>query len=196
MSASSRFVWSVVATLVGVGLSVNTMSAQVAGSNNPYNIVPNQLPYNTTNLGKDRPLGYGYNLATNPYTTTVAAVPAVTQPTGSAYSNPPLGYGNYGGYGYPSQILTGAGSRLQGAASLTAAQGQYQVNIQQARILREQSRQASYDTTRQRLTLEMQYEDLRIQRYKQTMEMNRQAVLDRIWGIDLAAAVRSARTMR
>ena len=84
MSALSRFVWSVVATLFGVGLSVNAVSAQMAGSGSPYNIVPNQLPYNTSTLGKDRPLGYGYSLSTNPYTTTVASVPAVVQPTGDS----------------------------------------------------------------------------------------------------------------
>ena len=180
MSAPSRFVRSVAAALLGAVLVLPSASAQVAGSNNPYTTRVNPIPYNTSTLGKVPPLGSGYNLATNPYSTTVASVPAVTQPTGSAYSNPPTGYGNYNGYnnGYPP-VLTGAGSRLQGQASLTAASGQYQVNIQQARILREQSRQASFDTTRQRINLEMEYEDLKNQRYRQAVEMNRQAVLDK-----------------
>lgn len=176
MSAPSRFLCSVAAALFGADLVLPSASAQVAGSNNPYTTRTNPIPYNTSALGKVPPLGLGYNLATNPYSTTVASVPAVTQPTGSAYSNPPTGYGNYNGY---PQILTGAGSKLQGQASLTAASGQYQVNIQQARILREQSRQASLDTQRKRLVAEIEYEDLKNQRYRQVVEMNRQAVLDK-----------------
>ena len=177
MSAPSRFVCTV-AALVGAGLVIPSASAQVAGSNNPYTSVANQPPYNLSTLGKDRPLGFGYNPSTNPYTTAVASAPAVAQPTGSAYTNQPTGYGNNGGYGYHPQVLTGYGSTLQGAASLTAAQGQYQVNNQQARILREQSRQMTYQTTRQRISLENDYEDMKNQRYRQSLVMTRRVILE------------------
>jgi len=47
---------------------------------------------------------------------------------------------------------------LTGVASVTAATGQYWNDIQQARITREQARQMSYDTARQRVELEAWYE--------------------------------------
>ena len=47
---------------------------------------------------------------------------------------------------------------LTGVASVTAATGQYWVSIQQARLLREQSRQMSYETARKRVELEAWYE--------------------------------------
>jgi hypothetical protein len=55
----------------------------------------------------------------------------------------------------------GYGMALQGLASYTQAQGQYWNDIQRARILREQSRQAAIDTQRKRLEWEMEYERLR-----------------------------------
>jgi hypothetical protein len=55
----------------------------------------------------------------------------------------------------------GYGMALQGLASYTQAQGQYWKDIQRARILREQARQAAIDTQRKRLEWEMEYERLR-----------------------------------
>jgi hypothetical protein len=169
MSAPSPFVYSVAIALAG--LVIPSASAQVAGSQKPAILGANDRSYTPATLGKDRPPGFGPYLSTNPSTTPELA------PAGSPYTNPPAASGGYGGYGYPSQILTGRGSTLQGQASVIAATGQYYGSIQQASILREQKRQMSYQTTRDRLNLEMEYEDLKTRRYRQGLENDRQAIL-------------------
>ncbi len=94
----------------------------------------------------------------NPYTGTgsLGNSPYSLSTTGSAYGSPYSAYNspNYGGYQDP------VGAELQGQAALTAASGAYQVNIQQARILRQQARQASLDTTRRRIELENWYRSM------------------------------------
>ena len=85
----------------------------------------------------------------------------------SPYSLSTMGgspYGSSGGYGSsynsPYGYQDPVGAALQGYASLTAATGQLQVNYQQARILREQARQASIDTARRRVELENWYRSM------------------------------------
>jgi hypothetical protein len=102
--------------------------------------VPSNNPY----LSSSSPGSSPYSLSTTP----------------SSYMSPgsyvnPYSYG--GGY-YP-QDPTGAA--LQGYASVVSAAGQYQVNIQQARMSRETARQMSIDTTRRRIELERWYESTR-----------------------------------
>jgi hypothetical protein len=70
---------------------------------------------------------------------------------GYSYSTDPYGAGGAGGYSNPYN------GYLTGAASVTSANGQYQNQIQQARLLREQSRQAAIDT-RRKLYDEAMYE--------------------------------------
>jgi hypothetical protein len=71
------------------------------------------------------------------------------------------GFGGYGGYGMPIYTFPPAGATLIGAAALTDSAGKYQISIQQARILREQSRSAMYDNMRRRVELERWYESTR-----------------------------------
>jgi len=105
--------------------------------------------------------GYGAGLATDPYASSYGL---------GGYG----GYGGYGGaggygYGYPpyggtalSSDLYAYGGYLRGAASLTAATGQYWKDIQTARIDREKARQASYETQRKRIMDEAAYERMRL----------------------------------
>jgi hypothetical protein len=64
----------------------------------------------------------------------------------------------FGGYGYAPYYSTPAEGYLRGAADLTAATGQYWQDIQQARIAREQSRQAHIETQRKQVQWELEYE--------------------------------------
>src|SRR5436305_14754065 len=73
----------------------------------------------------------------------LAATPAVHAQL-PAY--PPSGYGAPV-YGYAPNYNP-YGGYLNGAAALTTANAQYQLTIQQARLLREQSRQAALETYR------------------------------------------------
>jgi hypothetical protein len=113
---------------------------------------------------------------TSPYATLSTSPYAATSPYGSTLSTSPYGggyslsttggyggsgYGGYGGYGYgdPSSPY---GGTLQGLASLTQAQGNYQIQIQTARLLREQARQANIDTARKQLQFEAWYESMKM----------------------------------
>jgi hypothetical protein len=72
-----------------------------------------------------------------------------------------VGFGGFGGFGMPMGgvfVQDPMNGYLTGVAAVTEATGQYWNNIQQARITREQSRQMSYDTARQRVELEAWYE--------------------------------------
>src|SRR5205823_3833027 len=64
-------------------------------------------------------------------------------PASPAYAVPAVGYVPY--YSSPME------GYLNGAANVTTANAQYQVTIQQARLLREQSYQASLETRRRTL---------------------------------------------
>jgi hypothetical protein len=89
----------------------------------------------------------------NPYYS--APPPPPPQPTTTLA--PAYGPGYAGVYA----PYAGAGGYLRGAADVTAATGQYYKDIQQARITREQSRQAAMDTQRKQWELEMEYERIR-----------------------------------
>jgi hypothetical protein len=78
-----------------------------------------------------------------------------TVPSSAGLPNPFTPYYPYGTYIPP------AGATLQGLASLTSAQGQYWNQIQQARITREQSRQANLDTRRKEIEFELWYESVK-----------------------------------
>jgi len=90
------------------------------------------------------------------------ALPLPPYSWGAPYTPPPIMFPRFGvmhpGLAGPGM---GYGMALQGLASYTQAQGQYWNDIQRARILREQSRQAAIDTQRKRLEWEMEYERLR-----------------------------------
>jgi hypothetical protein len=79
----------------------------------------------------------------------------------SASHHGPYGPGYGAGFGFfPPfpMIQPRAGAALQGMASLTAATGQYYQDVQQASLMREQSRQASIETHRKQLEFEAWYE--------------------------------------
>jgi hypothetical protein len=103
--------------------------------------------------------------AISPYASPYASLP--TAPAYNPYygggyggatltNNPYSGSGGYGGYGgsNPSSTTPPSGTTdsyqgyLYGAAAVTSANGQYQVQIQQARLLHEQYRQAAANTRR------------------------------------------------
>jgi hypothetical protein len=67
------------------------------------------------------------------------------------------GYGGYGGY-YGD---LGPSGYLRGMADMTNATGRYWMNIQQARLLREQANQSSIETARRRLAFEAELERMR-----------------------------------
>jgi hypothetical protein len=73
---------------------------------------------------------------------------------------------------FPSPYATA----LRGYADLTRATGQYWIDIGQARILREQARQAALETARQRVEFERWYESMR-PTAPQMMEARREADL-------------------
>src|SRR5262245_60006284 len=90
------------------------------------------------------PRAYGGYLYTEP-----ALAPAVVVP---AFSSA----GPYTLTTYPLYYQDPYSATIQGLASLTSATGQYYKDVQTARIYREQSRQASLETARQRLQLQME----------------------------------------
>jgi hypothetical protein len=106
---------------------------------------------NTAVLGKAVPPLPPSDLGYNPSLSTVNAGirPAVT-----GFSAGAPGFW----FGPPWYVSTPTEGYLRGAADLTAATGQYWKDIQTARILREQSRQASIETERMRMQLELDYE--------------------------------------
>jgi hypothetical protein len=92
--------------------------------------------------------GYGSTLSTSPY----GGYSMSTSPYGGNFAN-----SSYGG-GWGSYDPTG----LQGLASYTQAQGNYKIQIMQARLLREQARQANIDTARKQIQFEAWYESMKM----------------------------------
>jgi hypothetical protein len=117
--------------------------AGVGGLGNPYGLsTVAGNPYLGGSLGMS-PYGVGgYGLSTAP-----GANPFPYQ------YNPP-----YMGYGYRQDPMNGY---LTGVASVTSATGEYWINIQKARLLREEARRSSFDTTKKQVELEMWYERLK-----------------------------------
>lgn len=111
----------------------------VAGSPYGLSTVASGNPYLGGTLGAS-PYGVGgYGLST--VGTNLASQYAYS-PYGPYFQDP------YSGY-------------LQGLAAVQDSTGRYWVNIQQAKLMREQARQAGYETARKRVELEMWYERLR-----------------------------------
>jgi hypothetical protein len=112
----------------------------------------NQAAYNTARLGNAISHVPPYAMGYNPYVNSVNVSPGY-------YGGG--GWGGYGGWGYNSsaaELASAGGQYLSGAANLTAATGQYYQDVQQARITREQSRQAHIETQRQQMEFELEYE--------------------------------------
>jgi len=153
------------------------------------NTTAQQLMFNAAAVGSALsqipPYALGYNpypspvinsgpvLTTSPLTAGLAA-PAYT----AAMSTTPYsGYGlsttggspGYGGYGSPgydpyayASMYNPIGAYYQGVASVTRATGQYFKDIQEARLSREKSRQAHYDTRRKEIEFEAWYESMKL----------------------------------
>ncbi|MFQ3649300.1 MAG: hypothetical protein SNJ75_03125 [Gemmataceae bacterium] len=103
----------------------------------------------------------------NPYA--LSTMPGVNPYLGGTIGMNPYGVGGFGpvagGFipgGFPGFggvfIQDPLNGYLTGVASVTAATGQYWMSVQQARLLREQSRQMSYETARKRVEFEAWYE--------------------------------------
>jgi hypothetical protein len=107
-------------------------------------------PYSISTLGG---LGGGYpSLSTSPYG------------AGGDYSlstTPGAGGYNPSGYYPPYSYIPPTAAALMGAAALTNAEGQYWNQIEQARLLREQSYQASFDTAKKLVEFQRWYENMR-----------------------------------
>jgi hypothetical protein len=87
-----------------------------------------------------------------------------TSPYASQSSIPPIL--PYGPYSYGEGLIgagpgVGYGSALQGLASYTQAAGRYWIDIQQARLMREQVHQTQIETARRRIQFEQWYESVR-----------------------------------
>jgi len=118
--------------VAGVGLGSPYGLSTVAGN-----------PYLGGSLGMS-PYGVGgYGLSTMP-----GANPFPYQ------YNPP-------GYGYGGVRQDPMSGYLTGVASVTSATGEYWINIEKARLLREEARRSSFDTDKKRVELEMWYERLK-----------------------------------
>jgi hypothetical protein len=129
------------------------------------------LPVNAAVLGRRVPPGYwGLSRSVNAPVTVVRRTPSrfVAFPYAPGFAVP------YGYNFFPWRY----GSALHGAASLTAATGQYWRDIGEARLLREQARQASLETARQRVEFERWYESTR-PTAPQLMDARREADLHR-----------------
>jgi hypothetical protein len=146
---------------------------------NPYPQVANFGP-NVNAISAYNPYAVGgYNLSTvggagNPY---LGGAALATGPAGGGYALSTTGaaYGAFGGFGGPGsyggfgngQVIPGSGTGdvggnyLNGTANLTAATGKYYKDMQEARIIREQSIQAGMDTRRRRLMEEAFYEKMK-----------------------------------
>jgi len=130
-------------------------------------------------LGAGLPLGGG-----NPYLSTGgygggAGSPVLSTSGGyggsgsfAAYSSDPYGAGGGGGYTNPYN------GYLSGAASVTSANGQYQIQIQSARLMREQSRQAAIET-RRKLYDEAMYEQMHRPDPEKIRQHDQEVALDR-----------------
>jgi hypothetical protein len=111
--------------------------------------------YNMARMGNSTYITPGYGTPA-PYSRTEAAL-ASEGAAPSGYYSP--GYQAY--YPPAGTIMPRTGAALQGLASLTSASGQYWNQIEQARILRQQSYQANIQTAKQQVEFEKWYEQNR-----------------------------------
>jgi hypothetical protein len=169
-------------------ITVNAQSFFAANRVNPNPFIGpgmtlNQYTYNVARLGQAYSNIPPWLLGYNPYTPSVVTAgggyPAITpyavSTVGGGYNPYTGGYGaslatdpyslsttgGYSPYGSPYYGDYSSGGYLRGAADLTAATGKYWKDIQQARLLREQSRQMALETERKRLIEEAWYERMR-----------------------------------
>ncbi len=112
-------------------------------------------PHNLASLGSGAPFSPGYAMSSRYINSAPTLSSAGAAPSG--YASP--GYQAY--YPPPGTITPPAGATLQGLASLTSASGEYWNQIEQARIAREQSYQASIDTRKKQIQFEQWYEQNR-----------------------------------
>ncbi len=173
MTSSGRFAPAALAVLVAL---VGQSEAQP-----PSGITPRYSPpggvspsYNTSVVGTPSGSVPPYAIGYNPYSAGPGyGAPAPTiapstfvppAPTGygissSAYGAPVYGYAGYGAGGYgPGSRVAGA---LYGQAAVISSTGDYYKSIQDARLGREQARQAAVTTRRMILQEEMDYERMR-----------------------------------
>jgi hypothetical protein len=124
-----------------------------------FSTVPGLLsPYSISTLaGGGTPLLGGSTLATSPYGGG-GGYGLSTIPGAGEFGSGAGGYGGYGGYG---TYIPPEGYALMGLASLTSAQGKYWGDIQQARLLREQANQLSFETAKKRVEAALWYESIR-----------------------------------
>jgi len=117
-------------------------------------LVTNGVP-----LAAANPYALSTVASTNPYMSS-AALGTSPYSLSTAGGSGGLGYQPYYspyGYGYQDPY----GAAFQGLASLTSATGQYYIATMQARIIREQARQATIDTAKKQLEFEAWYETVR-----------------------------------
>lgn len=164
--------------LLAPGLTISQYAGNIATLGQAYSqIPPYMMGYNpypqAVNYGPSFPaitpfnpyLGAG---AANPYALSTAGVPLGGVPAAASLATSPYSAYGGGGGGYGLSTVPGgaggvygsipppstgildpyAGSTLRGVADVVNATGQYNMNIQQARILREQARQAAVETRR------------------------------------------------
>jgi len=132
------------AGLLALAVSLDGASAALAQSRNLYTPpAPSQ----------DQQPGY-YTPPPAPYAGSASGFQA--RYANAQYNSGGYGYGGYGGYGYPG-VGSRAGNTLQGASSYTQAQGNYNIQIQEAKLGREQAKQANIDTARKKVQWEMEY---------------------------------------
>jgi hypothetical protein len=140
----------------------------VAASASAQPVAPGNSPYNSAALGRGISTVPGYGAFT-PYSSTTPTLVsnAALPPSSSMPYTMSTAPGTYGAPSYtsyyppPYTYIPPAGAALMGLASLTSASGEYWNQIQQARITREQSRQAEMDTARKRVEFELWYETVR-----------------------------------
>lgn len=119
--------------------------------------------YNTAPLGSGVANPYTHSPYAYPQYHAPAVAPVTSSPAVISASPYVLG-GGFPGFGLG---LAGAGpgvgygAAMQGLASYTQAAGQYQGQIQDARMTREQVRQTQLDTKRQQVEYELWYEGVR-----------------------------------
>ncbi len=132
---------------------------------------PGAMPYNTGVLGSGASTLPGYGMpapyySSGPSLVTGGMLPSSSVSTPYSLTSMPTGYAppapSYQSY-YPPPYtrIPQTGATLMGLASLTSASGEYWNQIEQARLTREQSYQASMDTRRKQIEFELWYETVR-----------------------------------
>ncbi len=138
------------AVLVGAGLAGLASAQQAAPLPPPINVnVPNFNPGSGVVRQPGATLAGQVQPTASLQSTVPIFNPAYPNAPGGGYGG--WGYGGGGGYG------RGLGGYLNGAANLTVANAQYQLTIQQAKIVREQARREAIETARATLQ-EQEYE--------------------------------------